>query len=350
MKSLTCFHWSLCLSGCLFFPSKSSFVTFLIEIHGFLLVVASVHFGLHIWISQPKNDFMDMMYLIWYSSSAFCSLSSIILLWRRKSQLLSILRFLSNRLTQNDVNYLRRVSILLFIYRIIVTITTRYSRRILRYLSIGYLTHDEIMTWYLYVHHSDVMGLAVFVIFVKVIHLAEDNCIKNLCKRLTIHEAQQEVYDEVSIFIKMKDKLMSLISLLPFLSFFFCFLAGFCNICHYRNVVSRLDATSIQRTQALFHFLENISSLGLLGYLVSLTSSLCRRTTENLDSLQSLILRSDRKLEKWSITLDKIKEAKNYEYKVLDMFKLNKALLPAFIASFVTFTVLFEQIISQRNI
>ena len=45
-----------------------------------------------------------------------------------------------------------------------------------------------------------------------------------------------------------------------------------------------------------------------------------------------------------------IKEGKKYEYKVWHMFKLNKALLPAFVASFVTFTVLFEQIINQRHI
>ena len=142
------------------------------------------------------------------------------------------------------------------------------------------------------------MGLTIFVIFVKAIHLAEENCIKNLCKKLKVHEAQDEVKDVVSLFVIIKDKLMSLISLLPSQSFFFCFLSGFCNICHYQNVVSRLDATLIPKTQAFFHFLEVISSLGLLGYFFSVTSSLCRQSTENLDLLQSLILRSDQKLEK----------------------------------------------------
>ena len=221
-KSLTCFQWSLSLSGCIFFPSKSSFVTFLIHTHGFFLILASVHYGLYPWIVYPKNDFLYIMYIIWDCSCSFCSLSSIILVWRRKSELLNILRFLSNRLTQTDLQHLRRVSISLFIYRIIATITITYIRRILTYLSKGYLTYAEIVTWYFYFHHSDIMGLTVLVIFVKVIHFAEDNSIQNiLCKRLKVHEAQEEeVYDEVSLFIRIKDKLMSLISLLPFLSFF----------------------------------------------------------------------------------------------------------------------------------
>ena len=349
-KSLTCFQWSLCLSGCLFFPSKSFLVTFLIQTHGFFLILASVNLILQSWIKHSEKKFLHIMYIIWDFSLAFCISSSIILFWKTRSQLLSILRFLSNRLTTNDLQHLRRVSLFFFIYRIFITITTRYVRRILTYLSGRYLDPDEIMNWYLTCHHSDIMSLTVSVIFVKVIHFTEDNSMKNLCKRLKAHETEQdEVYDEVSLFIRIKDKLMSLISLLPFQSFFFCFVSGFCNICHYENVVSRLDTTSIQKTQALFHFLENISSLGLLGYLLSVTSCLCSRTTENLDLLQSLILRSNRKQEKWIITLDKIKEGKNYEYKVLDMFKLNKALLPTFVASFVTFTALFEQIIYQRR-
>ena len=350
-KSLTCFQWSLCLSGCIFFPSTSSFVTFLIQTHGLFLILVSVYFGLYPWIVYPQTNFLHIMYNIWDFSVAFCSVSSIILVWRTKSELLSILRFLSNRLTQSDLQHLRRISISLFIYRIIVTITTRYIRGILSNLSQGYLTYEEVMDSYLFFHHSDIMGLTIFVIFVKVIHFAENNSIKHICKRLKVHEAQEEeVYDEVSLFIRIKDKLMSLISLLPFMSFFFCFIYGFCSICHYQNIARRLEATSMDKTSVSFHFLDVMTRLGVLGYLISVTSSLCSQTTENLDLLQLLILRSNSNRDKWIITLDKIKEGKKYEYKVLHMFKLNRALLPAFVASFITFTVLFAQIINQGQI
>ena len=172
---------------------------------------------------------------------------------------------------------------------------------------------------------------------------------QNLCKLLKAHEAEQdEVYNEVSLFIRIKDKLMSLISLLPFLSFSLSFFSGFYSICHYQNVVQLRGTSPIIMTRVLLDFFEVNMSLGLLCYLVSVTSCLCRRTTENLDLLQSLILRLNRKPEKWIITLDKIREGKKYEYKVFHMFKLNKALLPAFAASLLSFTVTFEQIINKK--
>ena len=349
-KSLTCFQWSLSLSGCLFFPSKSSLVTFLIQTHGLFLLVASLNFGFYPWTIYSQNSFLDIMYQTRFFLFAFCSFSTIILFWKTRSELLSILRFLSNRLTRTDLRHLRRVSISLFIYRIIITITTRYVRRILTCYWRGYATYYDFVNWYFYFHHSDIMGLAVFVIFVKAIHLAEENSMKNLCKRLKAHEAEQdEVYNEVSLFIKIKDKLMSLISLLPFLSFSFCFFSGFYSICHYENMAHQLRFSPNHMTNVLLNFTEVFMSLGLLCYLISVTSCLCSRTTANLDFLQSMILKSNRKQEKWIITLDKIREGKKYEYKVFHMFKLNKALLPAFIASFLSFTVIFEQIINQKR-
>ena len=164
-KSLTSLQWSLCLSGCLFFPSKSSFVTFLIQIHGFLLIFASVTFSLYPWTIYPLKSFLDMMYLIRSFFLGFCSFSSIILLWKTRSELLNILRFLSNRLTDNDLQHLRRVSISFFIYRIITTIISRYIRRILIYYSSKYRGYHDYVVGYFYFHDSDIMGFAVLVIF-----------------------------------------------------------------------------------------------------------------------------------------------------------------------------------------
>ena len=349
-KSLTSFQWSLCLSGCLFFPSKSSLITFLVQTHAFFLILASVNYGLYPWMVYSRNSFVDIMYQIRFLLFAICSLCSIILFWKTRLELLSILRFLSNRLTQNDLRHLRRISISFFIYRIVITMATRYFRRLFTYYWRGYATYYDFVNLYFYFHHSDIMGLAVFVIFVKVIHLAEKNSMEILCKRLKAHEAEQEeVYDEVSLFIRMKNKLMSLISILPFLSFSLCFFSGFYSICHYENITQQLRTTPNYMTNVILNFMEVFLSLGLLCYLVNVTSCLCSRTTANLDLLQSLILRSNKNQEKWIITLDKMKEGKKYEYKVFHMFKLNKALLPAFIASFLSFTVIFEQIINQRR-
>ena len=349
-KSLTCFQWSLCLSGCLFFPSKSSFFTFLIRTHAFFLILASLKIGLYPWMVSHNYSSINMMYQIRSFLFAFSSFLSIISFWKTRLELLSILRFLSNRLTQNDLRHLRRISISFFIYRIVITMATRYFRRLFTYYWRGYATYYDFVNLYFYFHHSDIMGLAVFVIFVKVIHLAEKNSMEILCKRLKAHEAEQEeVYDEVSLFIRMKNKLMSLISILPFLSFSLCFFSGFYTICHYQNVVEHYGTSPILMTIILLNFMEVFLSLGLLCYLVSLTSCLCSRTADDLDLLQSLILNLYRKPEKWIITLDKIIEGKNYEYKVFHMFKLNKALLPTFIASFLSFTVIFEQIINQRR-
>ena len=349
-KSLTCFQWSLCLSGCLFFPSKSSLITFLVQTHGFLLIFASVIFSISPLVIYPKLSFLDMMYLIRSFFLGFCSFCSIILFWKTRSELLSILRFLSNRLTQKDLRHLQRVSISFFIYRVITTITTRYIRRLLIYYSSNYRNYHTFVVGYFYFHDSDIMGLTVLVVFVKAIHFAEKNSMKNLCKRLKAHEAgQEEVYNEVSLFIRIKNKLMSLISLLPFLSFSLCFFSGFYTICHYQNVVQRFGTSAILITRFFLHFFEVNMSFLLLCYLVHVTSCLCSQASANLDLLQSLILRFNRKPEKWIITLDKMKEGKNYEYEVFHMFKLNKALLPAFAASFLSFTVIFEQIINQRR-
>ena len=126
-RALSPLQWSLSLSGCILFPSWSILVNILVAVHGICLVLI---YGLYpVSLAQKLNvavTVMDVVDYIWNCEFVIFSIISIVLYWYRRKKLMQLFQALSCLLTQNDLRNLRRISLSLLIFRIVVTITTRY--------------------------------------------------------------------------------------------------------------------------------------------------------------------------------------------------------------------------------
>ena len=349
-RALSPLQWSLSLSGCILFPSRSIVVNILVAVHGICLVL--IYGSYLVLLAQKLNvavTVMDVVDYIWNCEFVIFSTSSIVLFWYRRKKLMQLFQALSCLLTQNDLRNLRRISLSLLIFRIVVTITTRYQLwGITTYSSSKFqISLTEMFLKYILIHHWDIMGMAIFMITITTIHFAERN---SMIQMTTSIPGPRVVYREVCKWISIKDEAIVCIAPFPFMSFFHYFMYGVCSISYYHTVRFDLNSPSIEVFKSSLSLTRIIVSFIQMYVWLSVTSHLCKHSKDNLNALQSAIFeRSTKEPNKWLMVLDKIKEGKNYEYNAFGMFTMNKSLLLPFVASFTTFTALFVQLINQSK-
>lgn len=350
-RALSPLQWSLSMSGCILFPSRSILVNILVVVHGICLVLI---FGSYpVSLTQDLNvavTVMDVVNYTWNCEFVIFSIISIALFWYRRKKLMQLFQALSCLLTQNDLRNLRRISLSLLIFRIVVTITTRYLVWSLfaTYSKSKFgISLTEISLRYINIHHWDMMGMSIFMMTITTIHFAERNSV--IPMTTSIPDARV-VYREVCKWISIKDDAIVCIAPFPFMSFFHCFFYGVCSISNYHKVQFDHNSSSIDRFKFSLSLIRIIVSFIQMYVWLSVTSHLCKHSKDNLNALQSAIFeRSVKEPNKWLMVLDKIKEGKDYEYNAFGMFTMNKSLLLPFVASFTTFTALFVQLINQSK-
>ena len=348
--ALTPLQWSLSLSGCILFPSRSILVIILVAVHGIGIVLfTGLHLVLGFLTLNVDITVRDVVGYLWDCESDIFAITSIILVWFRRKKLMQLFQALSSLLTQSDRRNLRRISIWLLIFRIIVTFITRYLVRIINfYLSSKFkMSGTEMILSYIWIHHWDMMGMAIFMITITTIHLAERNSIISMSNSIP---EPSVVYQEICKWISIKNEVTVYIASFPLMSFFHCFFYSFCSISLYHRTLFEFSSSPVERLKSSLFFIRIIVSFIQMYAWLSVTSGLCKHSKDNLDALQSAIFeRSVRKSNQWLMVLDKMKEAKNYEYSAFGMFSINRSLLLPFVASFTTFTALFVQVINQTH-
>ena len=349
-RALLPLQWSLSLSGCTLFACQSNLVNILVPVQGICIVL---FFGVYlVSVSQDFNVHFTLMNVIsfaWDFEFVFFSIISIIFVWFRRRRLMQLFQALSSLLTRSDRRNLRRISIWLLIFRIVVTFITRYLVRIINfYLSSKFkMSGTEMILSYIWIHHWDMMGMAIFMITITTIHFAERNSITSMRKSIP---EPRVVYKEVCKWISIKNEATVCISPFPLMSFFHCFFYSFFTISYYNRTVFQFSSSPVERLKSSLYFIRIIVSFIQMYAWLSVTSDLCKHSKDNLNALQSAIFeRSVRKSNQWLMVLDKMKEAKNYEYSAFGMFSIKTSLLLPFLASFTTFTALFVQIINHLN-
>ena len=349
-RALSPLQWSLSVSGCTLLASRSNLVNILVPVHGICLVL---FFGLYL-VSVPQVfhvhfTFLDVLYYVWDCESDIFSIISIILVWFRRKRLMQLFQAISPLLTQNDLRNLRRLSIWLLITRTVVTIITRYLVRNLHvFLSSEFsISLSDIFRYYTSIHHWDMMGISIFMITITTIHFAERNSMISISK--TVPEPKV-VYQEICKWISIKNEAIVCIAPFPFMSFFHCFLYGFCCISYYHRTLFDPSFSSLERFKSSLYFIRIIVSFIQMYAWLTVTSGFCKQSKDNLDALETAIFeKSGRKPNQWLMVLNKMKEGKKYEYNVFGMFPIKTSLLLPFLASFTTFTALFVQVINHLN-
>ena len=183
-------------------------------------------------------------------------------------------------------------------------------------------------------------GFGVFMFFLKVIHYHEHDVMEDLLSRIESKMVQPfEVYLKIQRFLDIKECFCQSMSFIPFLMFGFAFVRASIDIFKLQVADNLLGNTYSMLFLMLFAIEMVILALS--------TSSACNSIRKLLTALEKKIVTSTSDLIPWTPTLNKISEAKRYEFRVWDLFSINNKVLLTLVSSLVTFTVLFIQIIGR---
>ena len=349
MRALYPLEWSLMASGSFLFSTRSLLLKLIVFVHGFGLLAARVVVMYYTVMNINAKKSGSIFFNVWGIFHDVIAVTTLVLFWKTRVRLLGLINCLFEYLSDKDMKYLRRLSMFFFLIGITVNLIFRFLGLVLLLWSLGFERHlfwlKIIPLFYLQFHNWDYLIAIVYIVFIKMIHLAEQHALTTLLNQEFLMNPVI-VYDEIRKFILIKSKFVASVSYLTPLLFFFVFGQSVSAIIRHQINTLTGNGISLQQTLTQIAMTRLLTNLMLLSYMSVLTSNLSEQSQEKLDCLESKIVHSNKK-QRWTYVLEKIKEAKGYEFKAYGLFSINKQLLLSFLSSLVTFTVLFVQLINQ---
>ena len=353
-NSLCLFNWNLLVGGSPIFIPNIRGLAFLLRIHGVILIIVYLYLStssaLDVAVPSKSPAIIYYMMRTWEAAHDIFAVTAIIVMWMSRGRLMQVLEKLCKVLNEQDRKDLRRMSILCILFRLIELIFIEvfflfvlFRSNLLKGCSFFDVTHFFIL--YIQTDNWTFKIVSFLIVMLRVIHMAEQNSLKCLKEDLwRLHPSK--VYKEIQDNIQLKDEFMSIVSILPCTLFLYLFVAAVCTIA--RLQVTTLDS-SISKEELLYAKLaigRVLLAVLEVAFVSFYTNSVCLESQRTLESLETDIIVNQDALH-WLYVLVKIKEAKEYEYKAFHFFAINKQLLLSFLSAFVTFTVLFVQLINQ---
>ena len=336
------------ISGSFLFSSRSLFLKLIVSVHGFGLLAAHIILAHNSLIATDQTN-RSAFYYVWGIFHDVISVNTLVLFWKSRVKLLELMNCLFGYLSDKNIKHLRRLCMFFFVTGFTFVLTFRLLNVVLLFWSLGFGPHvfslRMFSLFYVQFHLWDYLIPVVYIVFVKMIHLAEQHALVTLLNQELLIDPVA-VYDEIRKFILIKDKFVASVSYLPPLLFFFVF--GQCAATIIQYQLESGTRISVQKTHLQITVSRLLINLILLSYMSLLTSNLSEQSQRNLDYLESKIVHSKNR-QSWTCVLEKIKEAKGYEFKASGFFSVKKQLLLSFLSSLVTFTVLFVQLINQEE-
>jgi hypothetical protein len=172
-----------------------------------------------------------------------------------------------------------------------------------------------------------------------------------MTKELTAWTDPTSVYQTLKEIVKIKIEFCRIMSFLPCLYFLYIFYLSVFSIVREQNSWTHPSkdklGEQIFSKLNLCHFILVLLQMIYLSFFVTNLGKESIELTETLESTIILTPGIDRK--EWFFVFDQIKESKSYEYQAWDFFSINKQILISFVASLVSFTVLFVQLLSFKQ-
>ena len=346
IRALHPLEWSLMISGSFLFSTKSLLLKLIVFVHGFGLFAAHIILGYYSVMSIYVQSSSSIFFEIWIIFRSLIAMTSLVLFWKTRFRLLDLISCLFGYLSDNDIKHFRRLCMFFFVPGITFTLIFRLLSVFLLYWTMGFQLNKFFLRMcivYAQLHMWDYLISVVYIVFIKIIHLAEQHALATLLNQEFLMNPVT-VYDEIRKFILIKSKFVASVSYLTPLLFFFVFGQSVSTIIQYQ--LDPGTRISVQKTYVQITMSQLLINLILLLYMSVLTSNLSEQSQEKLDCLETKIIHSKNR-QRWMCVLEKIKEAKGYEFKAYGYFSINKQLLLSFLSSLVTFTVLFVQLINQ---
>ena len=349
IRALYPLEWSLMASGSFLFSTRSLFLKLIVFVHGFGLFAARVVLIYYSVMNINAQKSGSIFSYVWGIFHDVIAVITLVLFWKTRVRLLGLINCFIACLSEKDIKHLRRLSMFFFIIGITSILFFRFLGFVLLFWKLGFrpnmLFSKMSLLFYLQFHNWDYLIAIVYIVFIKMIHLAEQRALATLLNQKFLMNPVT-AYDEIRKFILIKSKFVVSISYLPPLLFFFVFGQAVAAIIRHQDTSWIGIGISFQQIITQITLSRLLTNLILLSYMSVLTSNLSEQSQEKLDCLETKIIHSKNR-QRWMCVLEKIKEAKGYEFKAYGYFSINKQLLLSFLSSLVTFTVLFVQLINQ---
>ena len=354
--SLRPLNWDLSLSGCPIFVYKKKAVNYLMKIHALLLV--AIFFGIlvesvaDLAVKSNAPYIVRFMTFLWNISLFGYRFTFILTVWRARKRLNLFLTQLTNYLTEENYEQISRFATKLFLHKLLFFLVGKGSYALYIFCKIfrGNNGIDiengiQLMIIYKEIHDPFVGTLSLYLGLLKVLHLAERNIIADLKRDVSKHTSRV-VYYSVRECVQLKDYVSKQVSILVCIMFSYLFLLAVCSICRFEIIYFNDQTSTLGKIWAFLSVVRLIIYFSQAVFLVFIIHKWTQESQEDLSSLADRIV-CVYGTRKWSTVLEEIKVAQGYKYRAFDFFNIDRNLLLSFVASFVSLTVLFIQLINQ---
>ena len=357
-QALVPLNLNLLLSGCpLFVPNKKWFRVAL-NLYGICLLVAHVY-GIILLVSMrlpADTSFLIILTLrVWETAYNGCASLTIVIIWFSRHRLLEILGRVSWFLRPKNRRFLFRISLVLFLHSTLCIVLFRgYSfyvrvNRVMQDLShrkiYEFLYNTVNMLMILYYWENIVLSL--FIVTSTAVYLAEKNALEKLQQNIA-KISPKLLYKELHRLLWLKKDFVNCSSLLLFFLFSYFFIGSVCCIVRVQALISDPSVPVEDKTRSMVLATRLCFTVTEAALLVFYINYLCSKSRAILEQIEYEInMNQDRLKEQFIIKM--IEESKRYEFRAADFFAINKELLLSFFSAFVTFTVLFVQLINQSK-
>ena len=350
--SLRPLNWDLSLSGCPILPYKRKLVNYLLNLHGFILIINVIvllfHEEVNIGISSKAPFVIHFMMFVWNLCYIAYCISFILIVWRTRDQLVFLVsKELAPHLIPADHQKIFSFTAKLFLHKLVslaviqgtfvtfaIWINTESGMNLRQVLLLLFLLHNPFAS-----------TLSLYLALLKTMNLAETNIISRLEQNISKYPPHV-VYTSVKKCVQLQNNISKQVSVLLCFMFGYLFVYAVSDICRCQYVYFNEETSALDKTWALVSLFRLAVYFLQATFLVFQTHKLSQEFRKKLSSLADAIVILENS-HKWSFVLYEISKAQLYKYRALDFFSIDQDLLLPFSVSFVSLTVLFTQLINQ---
>ena len=354
-QSLSPLNWILLMSGCPLYKFTNKSTRVAVSGYGCLIVFANIFIVLqYIYSGTGPSMLMLLLFKVWDASNTSLSVSTILIICSARKEFLQILNRISILLSNEDRKRLHIFSLVFFIYKLLFVLVF-HGRYVLYWLN--KLCRSWFEDWWTFflsilhlsvqLHDWEITIICLFIIFLQAIHSAERNVMKNLSQNLE-NIGPKVLYKQLHKVVSLKEHFMECISFLPLFLYCYTFVYSvFCMVRLHSFMVKPLVSDE-EKFATIIHMTSNIVTLNHVVLLTLFTHRLnCQSRSRLMKMEYAINTKHDHLLQRNVMKL--IEEAQMYEYRAAGFFVINKELLLSFFSAFVTFTVLFTQLINHSK-
>ena len=336
-KCLIPLNWMTAVSGCRLIPTQTRFLNILDRIQAIILILCYSFTLLAALLSSKDLVFIFRKFVYCFSCILF-----ILILRKNVRQLRSTTQLFS-LLKASDVRKLLFLNWTFFTLKVIMV--THFSWLVIQQSlprkNLFYLLHTIIIL-YGELSAFTIGGFCLYLFYVLAISFAERNIINSVMRRLDSAQKTITLQQIILLIEKIqqtKETFCQSMSIIPCLWFFFALVRAVADVISFQ-----LDPNLYGKIRFVYLF-RDLLEVTIICVVISTVND---RSKDLLFRLKNKVMTLNKEINHWTLLLvQEIYEAKQYEFTACEFFPVNKQSLLAFLAAFVTFTVLFVQIINQ---